>query len=282
MLVITAFQRSGTTALGEQIGALPDFAYWGEVFHPDGFEAGEIAAKLRLRPAANWFRFVEDGLPADHRRGPQSEMAKRDAWARYTGRLSGLGSGRRAVIDIKYNSWHHLEPSWSPIGGRPFLMTLMEEQGAGFVHLVRANVLAQALSEVFAHESGLWHRRFGRSAGGEAFRCEADIQGLLARMRESRRGTDVIRRMLEELPHIELVYEQAFDARGDLTEGARRALSGLSVEVKGGEAGPVLGRTGQQPRDWLTNLDEVCAALAGTEFEPLIPATFGEPSQLSA
>lgn len=275
MLVITAFQRSGTTALGEQLGGAPKLAYWGEVFHPAGYRADETSAKLRLRPAANWFRFVEDGLPSAFRTGPQDEDAKREAWKAYTGRLMTSGSGRRPILDVKYNSWHHLESAWSPVGGRPFLMTLLEEQGAGFVHLVRRNTLAQALSEVFAHESGLWHRRFGRAAETENFRCAADTQGLLAQMRESRRAAEVVRRLLIGLPHVELIYETAYDARGDLSDEARRMLLALGVDAGPRSSGPVLGRTGQDPRDWLGNMDEVREALAGTEFEELLEPTLG-------
>jgi LPS sulfotransferase NodH len=276
MLVITAFQRSGTTALGEQLGALPDFAYWGEVFHPEGYVAAEQSAKLRLRPGANWFRFLEEGLPPEHRIGPQSEGARREAWTAYSRRLETLGSGQRPVIDVKYNSWHNLDPVWAPIVGRPLLMTVLFEQGAGFVHLIRANVLAQALSEVFAHESGVWHRRSAQTVAIDDFRCDADTQGLLARMRESRAETEMMRSWLESMPHVELIYEHTFDEHGDLTAAAREGLAQLGADMPPGAGRPVLGRTGQHPRQWLANADEVVAALTGTEFEPLIDATLGE------
>ena len=275
MLVITAFQRSGTTALGEQLGAMPDFAYWGEIFHPDGYTAAEQSAKLRLRPGANWFRFVEDVLPQTHRDGPQSEEARREAWSRYSDRLMALGVGRRPVLDVKYNSWHHLQTVWSPIVGPPLLLTMMHEQGAAFVHLVRENVLAQALSDVFAFQSGLWHRRFGQSMEFEDFRGAADTQGLLHRMRESRGATSLMRTWLEDLPHVELTYETAFDPNGDISEAAREALGGLGVDTTVSPRGPVLGRTGQSPRQWLSNIDEVLQALGGTEFEGLGRSVLG-------
>ncbi|MDP8916292.1 MAG: Stf0 sulfotransferase family protein [Pseudomonadota bacterium] len=275
MLIITAFQRSGTTALGEQVGAMPDLAYWGEIFHPDGYTAAESSAKLRLRPGANWFRFVEDVLPPAHRSGPQDEAAVREAWRRYNVHLDRLGSGRRPVLDVKYNSWHHLQPVWAPIAGPPFLATLLHEQGGAYVHLVRGNVLAQALSEVFAHESGLWHRRFGQSLELDAFAFAADTQGLLARMRESRSETALMRTWLEGRPHVELTYEDAFDARGDLSESTRAALASLGVDTAAAPRAPVLGRTGQSPNQWLTNIDEVRAALEGTEFEDLLEPTLG-------
>jgi hypothetical protein len=275
VLVITAFQRSGTTALGEQIGAMPDFAYWGEIFHPDGYRGGEVAAKLRLRPGANWHRFLEDDAPPALSRGPQEGNARREAWALYVAHLLALSAGRRPVLDVKYNSWHNLQPVWAPITEPPFLFGLLEAQGGAFVHLVRENVLAQALSEVFAHESGLWHRRWGRSFDYETFRAPADIQGLLARMRESRAETALMRTWLVGRPHIELTYEHAFEQNGDLSGGARAALVNLGVDTTTHAKGPVLGRTGQDPRRWLSNPDEVGAALAGTEFEDLALTMLG-------
>jgi hypothetical protein len=275
VLVITAFQRSGTTALGEQIGAMPAYAYWGEVFHADGYRGGDLAAKLRLRPGANWHRFLEDDAPGELRTGPQEAPGRREAWRLYAERLLRLSSGRLPVLDVKYNSWRNLDPVWSPITQPPFLFTLLDEQRAAYVHLVRENVLAQALSEVFAFESGLWHRRLGQTVEVQEFRCEADTVGLLARMRESRAETAVLRTWLQPRPHIELVYEHAFEPNGDLSEGARVALSNLGVDTASVQQRPVLGRTGQDPRQWLSNTDEVLDALAGTEFEDLAEAMLG-------
>jgi hypothetical protein len=275
VLVITAFQRSGTTALGEQIGAMPDFAYWGEVFHPDGYRGGDIAAKLRLRPGANWFRYLEDEAPAALRSGPQDVDARQEAWRQYTQHLVNLSAGRRPVLDVKYNSWRNLEPVWAAMADSPFLFRLLDEQGAAYVHLVRENVLAQSLSEVFAHESGLWHRRSGQALEFDAFRAPADTEGLLARMRESQSETALMRLLLQGRPHVELTYEHTFEPNGDLTEGARAALANLGVETQAAGRGPVLGKTGQDPRRWLSNTDEVVAALAGTEFESLAETMFG-------
>lgn len=273
MLVITAFQRSGTTAMGEQIGSMPDFAYWGELFHPDGYRAAEAATKLRLRPGANWFRFAAEALSPGYRLEPQDESGQREAWRLYTARLAALGSGRRPVLDVKYNSWHHLQPVWAPIAAPPFLMTLLQEQGAAFVHLIRRNVLAQALSEVFAFESGLWHRRQGQAVELEPFTFAADTQGLLARMRESRAETAIMRAWLAGQPHAELAYEDAFQPNGDLSDTARAALANLGVDVNAVQRGPVLARTGQSPRQWLRNQDEVRSALRSTEFEELLEPT---------
>lgn len=273
MLVITAFQRSGTTALGEQLGGDPGHAYWGEIFHPEGYRAAELSAKLRLRSAANWFRFADDHLPPEFKTGPQDETLRGRAWGRYDEHLRELGSGRRPVLDIKYNSWHHLEPVWSSIGERPFFFSLLAQRGAVFAHLVRANVLAQALSEVFAFESGLWHRNVGQTLDTEALRFSADVEGLLARMRTSRRESELIRQWLRPFPHAELVYEQAFDDQGAISGGTRMALAELGISLEAGGRGPVLGRIGQDPRAWLANREEVVAALSETEFEDLIELT---------
>jgi hypothetical protein len=200
----------------------------------------------------------------------------REAWRLYIAHLESLGSGRRPVLDVKYNSWHHLQPVWAPIAGPPFLETLLHENGGAYVHLVRRNVLAQALSEVFAHESGVWHRRFGQSVELDDFAFVADVQGLLARMRESRSETALMRTWLKGRPHIELAYEETFDAGGDLSEGARSALAELGVDTLAARRSPVLGRTGQSPRQWLTNIEEVREVLAGTEFEELLEPTLQE------
>lgn len=276
MLAITAFQRSGTTALGEQLGRLPEFNYWGEVFHPEGYEGADASAKLRLRSAGNWFRFVEERLPPELRNGPQDEAARAKAWSLYRAFLAETGVSRRPVLDIKYNSWHHLQPVWAPIGERPFLIDLAAGSETPIVHLVRENVLAQALSEVFAFNSGLWHRRIGQALDFAEMRFEADVEGLLHRMRASRRGTALMREWLATTAHVELRYEVTFAESGGLTEGALSALAGIGVDATEIESAPVLGRTGQTPRDWLANAPEVLAALAGTEFEELAGAMLGD------
>jgi hypothetical protein len=276
MLAITAFQRSGTTALGEQLGRLPSLAYWGEVFHPEGYAGADLSAKLRLRSAAHWFRFVEVQLPPELKAGPQEVEARARAWSLYEARLAEAGLGRRPVLDIKYNSWHHLQPVWAPIGERPFLVDLMAQSQTPIVHLVREDVLAQALSEVFAFNSGLWHRRIGQAVDLREMRFDADVEGLLHRMRASHRGTALMREWLKTTAHIELRYENTFSDTGGLTDGALSALAAIGVEASELSTSPVLGRMGQSPRDWLANSDEVVVGLQGTEFEPLAATMFGQ------
>lgn len=274
MILITAFQRSGTTALGEQIGAARDFAYWGEVFHPEGYVGQERALALRLRPSANFFRVLEEGEPG-LRTGPPSEQRQAAIWKQYVERLGVLSPGRRPVIDVKYNSLHNLQPVWSPPGARPLLLDLVRLTGGVVVHLVRRDTLAQILSEIFAYESDVWHREAGQTADLDAFRFQADPDELVSRLRESSRQTAMVRAWLGDDPVAELVYEDAFTPEGALTDQARAGLSAVGVDLTALQRPPVLRRTGQSPRRWLSNADAVARHLDDTEFADLARRSLG-------
>ena len=268
LVVITGFQRSGTTALGEMLGNSRKAAYFGEIFHPDGYADGERAEKLRLRPAANFFRFFDQELEASLRVGPPTLELQRMRWNAYLQHLERLEAPRRPIIDIKYNSWWSLSVAWQDPDAPPCLFSLVfDNSQAAAIHIVRRNLLDQALSEAVAHATDLWHNYGTTSVPLRAVSIEP--VGILARMRASIAQTKIVSQFLADRPHIILAYEEAFAADGTLSLYAKGLLSELTGEACLGELQPVLRKLSRNPRDQVLNFDEILDFVAQSEFSEL-------------
>ncbi len=61
--------------------------------------------------------------------------------------LRGHTSERLIVVDVKYNSTHHISDVWRGIGA-PTLFDLMKARGMGVLHLTRRNLLRCLLSNM--------------------------------------------------------------------------------------------------------------------------------------
>lgn len=152
----------------------------------------------------------------------------------------------------------------------PALLPLLSLRRVRVVHLVRANLLAAAISWKVARESGTYHVRQGEPANGQP--VSIDPEQLRSELEERELAIASARRRLERLhlPTLELSYEELVGRKEEALARVLRFL-GLEPQVDLLESALQRGRSGPH-LERLENAHEVRAALAGTRFEWMLEA----------
>lgn len=149
LVVLLARQRSGTNPLRSVLDTHPDVVCLPEVFtdHP--------SPDYELEVATNYASFLTERAGND----PRSLLVAADHRAYFEDFLEYLrcfSDTRVLLIDVKYNSAHHVGQYWRFLSEEPFLFTLIKEHGIRVLNLTRRNYLRYWLSEVKAHLTQRW------------------------------------------------------------------------------------------------------------------------------
>ena len=225
--VVLGSQRSGTTAIGRLAGAQEGVAHVGEIFHAvRGPQDDPDFERYLTVPEANFFSFKERFLTRFPALVYPSNVHQTRIWEAYRHHLFSLGSAKLWVIDVKYNSLHHLNPVWQALYAWPMLFTLLAKEKAPILHVVREDLFAQALSGLRADHFRHWHSQAGGTDAPQGA-IGVDPRELERRMNTSLHLKNHYANLLASYaPTARLTYEQAF-AGGDLTAEARRAVAAL-------------------------------------------------------
>ena len=143
--VLLARQRSGTNALLSVLGTHPEIFCFDEVFRRD-----DLIRPDPVQIRGNYFNFLEEYADGDVTRiFPDRHQELLTA---YLAHLRRLTPKRLVVVDVKYNSTHHLSGMWRPIV-EPTLFAWLKERSIAVLHLTRRNYLRCLLSHLKAWES---------------------------------------------------------------------------------------------------------------------------------
>ncbi len=257
--VITANQRSGTTAFGSAIGQLPRFIYHGECFSP------------KRDKTSNFFHFLKREIARDPDVIiPQSGSAQR-LFDRYRLSLEEYTKekfrvkGNYHLIKINYNNYYPVSTDFQYLCDSPFLMDYIKSKSIPILHIVRKSLLEQAVSSLYAQKRGFYHSDKGDVSVAPTF--APDPQDLLHRMRRAARLTNTMRSLLKEYPRAwEISYEDLFENNGFSDKARAVSEEWLGMEL---DARPQVAFRKVTPplRQIISNADAVVAGLAGTEFE---------------
>src|SRR5690349_14961359 len=145
--IICAAPRSGTTFLGDAVTTAYEAAWPEEIFHE--FHAGpgldyRVAEDPQER--ANFFSFRAEAASQRPEFMYPDRASRERLFDAYLDNLRTLFPGSdRFLLDIKYNSWHHLDGFWRMPVDPPGLIDLLQAKDIPVVHLVR-NCFAQYCS----------------------------------------------------------------------------------------------------------------------------------------
>jgi hypothetical protein len=143
--VLLARQRSGTNALLSVLGTHPEIFCFDEVFRRD-----DLIRPDPIQIRGNYFNFLEAYAHGDVTRIFPDR--RDEVLTAYLAHLRRLAPKRLVVVDVKYNSTHHLSGMWRPIA-QPTLFDALKERGIAVLHLTRLNYLRCLLSHLKAWES---------------------------------------------------------------------------------------------------------------------------------
>ena len=143
--VLLARQRSGTNALLSVLGTHPEIFCFDEVFRRD-----DLIRPDPIQIRGNYFNFIEAYAAGDVTRIFPDRHD--EVLTAYLAHLRRLAPKRLVVVDVKYNSTHHLSGMWRPIA-QPTLFGWFTERSIAVLHLTRRNYLRCLLSHLKAWES---------------------------------------------------------------------------------------------------------------------------------
>lgn len=270
LFLLVGSQRSGTNFLRELLVTNPATVVHGEVFYP--------------YPLPNCFHnfvrtMVTRQLPPVHY---EDGIALLDDYAVFLredykrGYPDKAGNARVIGLDVKHNQLRFLTPVHHDLQMRPLLLEYCGRRGIPILHLVRTNVLQQAMSMAMAEARNVYH-----NYGGGA--VEQPIQVSVPRLLECARWIETsaatFREMVRDLRVLEISYERLVAACARVAPGAKL---GESARVMG-EVASFLGiendflhptsikKVVDRPyRELVANYSEVVAAIRESEFEPFL------------
>ena len=157
-VVLLARQRSGTNALRSVLDAHLDIFCMPEIFHP------RPSPEAHLEVETNYFNFLERHTKGDIKSVMVSAEAQESVFVAYLAYLRSFSNERYVLLDIKYNSTHHLDPPWRQMTAEPGLFALIKKHGLKVLNLTRRNYLRYHLSNLKSRTT----RRFTLENGGDA------------------------------------------------------------------------------------------------------------------
>jgi hypothetical protein len=258
--ILLARQRTGTNALRSVLETHPDIGCFDEVFKIE-----DRTSPDPLIRASNYFTFLERYCAGDITRSFPDRHA--ELFDDYLAYLRDLLPKRHLVVDVKYNSTHHITGVWRGMG-EPTLFDLIKARNLAVLQLTRRNLLRCLVSSLKGHQSKRYYVRDGMPPPD--LRIEVPPDWALNTMEHWAREDEFVARVFGDLPHFRQVeYAELFpDASGAIAPAALQGLAGW-FDV----AGAFVNRASLTKQSWLpldqtiANYDDVRAALRGTRFE---------------
>lgn len=262
-VVLSAPQRSGTTALQSALRASPDIDTFFEIFH---------AEQPNVR--TNFFYFLRK-----HAWAQQLYMMPKAAnidmlFLRYLRYLGGLSPSRRLIIDVKDNSLHNLNAIWHEPGAPPFLVRLFQKYRIPVLRIQRRNVFLQVISIQLASQHKKYHFSVGEAVPHDKVTLdpEAIHRAISARCNANARVEEFLSGC-ERCHRIE--YEDIFlDNR--LSPEVRPTLAEVfGTEVEDFES--PLQKINPDPLNRIENVEEVLTYFGATPFRTMVYHALGAP-----
>ena len=170
------------------------------------------------------------------------------------------------MLDIKYSSLSTLPSIWRSPADEPFFLLYCRLHNVPIIHLTRRNSLEIFVSGQLADANKVWH-----TVDREAIRVTQayiPVTSLLSFLRSSDEHERLMRRWLEGYPRlVEVDYADMFED-GDVRQAVMDTISETLEIGEFSDRRPVLIKQApRHVRDAIINLDEVFAALKGTQYE---------------
>lgn len=219
VVIILAAQRSGTNALRSVLDTHPEIsAEMGEIFEESP------GAPL---PNSRFFEFLAARVKED----PTWALPNRrkELFVDFLDRIPALTGKALNVIDVKYNSTHHLDGYWREPGEVPAFFDIIRDLRIPIVHLIRENMLKTIISELRAEVLNQYTAIHGDAVNRQPIYIAP--HKVLHRIRRLDQSISVVRNLLSSyLKSIELTYEEVFNISDITTPGEIRPLNSECLE----------------------------------------------------
>jgi len=265
--ILLAIQRSGTNFLRGVLDNHPGLVCFPEVFQ-DAKPGEDPTAGYHFGVPPFWNLFRER-LRADPMVGlpPNRGAVVRD----YFDLLAETAEkeGRTILVDVKYNSLHHMDHYWRGPTAPPEMLKFFGEQGYPIVHQVRDDLVRVAVSLLHARTTQQYVASGNQNVKSQVLSPEpAEFHNLLRLQKRNRR---TIKGWLRRCPEVlEISYEQLLapnSPAGLDIDAFVRVQEFLGLEPFRELVATTKRTTARPLRDVLGNYEVIQKRLAGTEFE---------------
>lgn len=256
--LLVARQRSGTGALGSTLDQHPQLHYLGEIFHPgDKGRENNFFTHLLHRVSKN----------------PETALPDRNAENLEAFLEAVCNSDAHPIIDVKYNSLHHLNGEWRSPYSRPWLLDHARVQGSPIIQLTRRNALEVFVSGRLAEANKIWHARPQDDLAKRT--TYVDIPALLHFLHNCTKEDALIADWLKgHKPLVTLDYAEMFDGSGQLRETlAEEIATVFGVSPFTNRKPFFVKQAPTEMMEAIENYKEVRSALDGTEYGWMIGAS---------
>jgi hypothetical protein len=261
--VLLARQRSGTNALRAVLESHAEICCLNEVF-----QFADRNSHDPLIRASNYFTFLEDYCAGDVTRAFPDRHD--EVLAAFLTHLRGLTPKRLILLDVKYNSTHHLTGVFREMCNPNFFKLLKEHQ-VGVLHLTRRNLLRCLISSLKAWRSDCYHVVDSRPPADG--RISLPPQWSVDKMNTWAAEDDVVTAAFEDYAFYKRIdYADVFpDLTG--TVGTRALLdlaTWFGIRNAFVNETPFSKLSSLPLQETVENIEEVRTVLRGTRFEPFL------------
>src|SRR3954447_23774238 len=208
VIIMLARQRSGTNPLRDVLSSHPDIFCTPEVFHE------RPSPDAHLEVDTNFWNFLEKHPKGTVRRS-QSLQSQEEIFIDYMRFLRGFTDKKYLVVDVKYNSTHHLDGPWRGVTEQPSMFLFMKRTNVRTLNLTRRNYLRYYLSWFKAQATRVWTELADAGAGHRDQRVRLEPERVLWALELCRSEDEVVERSLGgRRLYKSFDYEQLFPTLG--------------------------------------------------------------------
>jgi len=259
LVILLSRQRSGTNALRSVLESHPKVHCFNEIMSHNESDMARKDSYLVFARQQNADRFAD----------PDQHI---NIFSDFVQILHQMHDKEITLIDLKYNSCHHVSACWKTLSEQP-LFTWLTERQIPILRLCRSNYLKLMVSEVVAAIRNQWHDAAGQNP--EAVipmlpNPSADMNVLLKRFRDWQLEDQIINNAFSDHDNIcRVSYSEMFPQLGCPVsdEVLNRICGFLDIEF---DFNPIPWTAKSVPRPlWesIANWQQVKEHLTGTEFE---------------
>ena len=258
--IVLAAPRTGSTVLGHSVGDAWNADFLGEVFHDepqDDFFG------------ANFFKFRCGLLDSEPSLSIPTLHNQRVILQRYCHHVQSTTPSGAPILDIKYYSWHHLNPCFVLPHDPPALIEFVREARWPVVHLVRENLFALHCSLKLSQKRGVWHKSAEAEPDPDRPTLVVDVDACRVEMERLRSATDIFDGWFRGYGNMHhLTYERLFEG-SHFSSAVEETFTTIFREPAAKPFVPAMQKVTPPLNQVIENAAEVLRGLTGTPFHAM-------------
>lgn len=257
-IIFCAQQRSGTTVLQRAFQETGIFKNYSEIFHHSPIN--------NPNNHFSFFNFKRHLISKEIKYFFPARENQKHIFDLFFDKLENETSLPYNIVDIKYNSWHHLNPVWHSAQEIPTLLMWAQLRKIPILHIVRKNLLHQFISHEIANSTGKWHYKKGESRNKEKVSYNINPTDCLMGMRIVKRDIRNFRSWLSSYPlSYEIEYEELI-VDNKFTSKVNHIVSEITNGRVDKLGDPPLKKGISNPIQLIENKDELFSKIKNTQF----------------